>query len=56
MKDFKTDQVYEFQKDVVKLHEKYGWVLEKQYSIKKNVNTGNKDGDVTYVFMFVGYS
>jgi len=51
VKDFKTDQVYEFQKDVVKLHEKYGWVLEKQYSIKKNVNTGNKDGDVTYVFI-----
>ena len=50
VKDFKTDQVYEFQKDVVKIHDKYGWVLDREYGIKKSTKNGSVMGDITYVF------
>ena len=50
VKDFKTDKNYKFLTDIINIHEKYGWKLHTQFSIKKNVSAGSKDGDVTYIF------
>ena len=36
VKNFTTDQEYEFQKDVADIHEKYGWIPFHEYKIKKN--------------------
>lgn len=50
VKDFKTDKFYPFQKDVVKIHEKYGWKLDREYGIKKSTKNGPVYGDITYIF------
>ena len=49
--DFTTDKFYPFLGDIIKIHEKYGWIPSTQFKIKKNVSQGNKDGDITYVFV-----
>ena len=51
VKDFKTDKYYPFLGDIIKIHEKYGWIPLIQYKIKKNVSNETKDGDITYVFI-----
>ena len=51
VKDFKTDKYYPFLGDIIKIHEKYGWIPLIQYKIKKNVSNESKDGDITYVFI-----
>ena len=50
VKNFKTDKDYPFKDDVVKIHEKYGWVYDREYGITKNTKNGSVFGDITYVF------
>jgi predicted RNA methylase len=50
VKNFETDREYEFQKNVVEIHEKYGWMLDREYGIKKSTINGPVFGDITYIF------
>ncbi len=52
VKNIKTDKKYNLLDDVIQIHELNGWVLKREYSIKKNTNKNKStDGDVTYVFV-----
>lgn len=51
VKNIKTDKKYGLLDDVIQFHKDNGWVLQKEYSIKKNTQKHKStDGDVTYVF------
>lgn len=51
VKNIKTDKKYGLLDDVIRIHAENGWVLKRQYAIKKNTNKNKStDGDVTYVF------
>ena len=50
VKNFKTGEQYNLLDDIIKIHKEFKWVLDKQYSIKKDTKKGKSDGDVTYVF------
>jgi len=51
VKNIKTDKKYNLLDDVIRIHKENGWILENEYSIKKNTKKGETDGDVTYVFI-----
>ena len=52
VKNIKTDKKYNLLDDVIRIHQEYGWKLDRQYSIKKNTQKNkNADGDITYVFV-----
>jgi hypothetical protein len=52
VKNIKTDKKYNLLDDVIKIHLDNGWLLDRQFSIKKNTKKDNvADGDVTYVFV-----
>ena len=52
VKNIKTDKKYNLLDDVIRIHNENGWVLKKQFSIKKNTpKNKTTDGDVTYVFV-----
>lgn len=52
VKNIKSDGQYNLLDDVIQLHKEQGWILETQYSIKKNTKKNKSaDGDVTYVFV-----
>tara|TARA_B100001094_G_scaffold331618_1_gene400609 strand:- start:4054 stop:5151 length:1098 start_codon:yes stop_codon:yes gene_type:complete len=52
VKNIKSDGQYTLLDDVIQLHKEHGWILETQYSIKKNTQKSKStDGDVTYVFV-----
>jgi len=52
VKNFKTDKKYNLLDDVIKIHNDNGWILNRQFSIKKNTKKNKTtDGDVTYVFI-----
>ena len=52
VKNIKTDKKYNLLDDVIQIHESNGWVLDREYSIKKNTQKNKStDGDVTYVFV-----
>ena len=54
VKNIKTDKKYNLLDDVIQIHESNGWVLDREYSIKKNTQKNKStDGDVTYVFVKV---
>jgi len=50
VKNIKTDSIYNLLDDVIKIHADFGWELIGNHSIKKNVNAGTIDGDITYIF------
>jgi predicted RNA methylase len=52
VKNIKTDKKYNLLDDIIQIHEMNGWVLEREFSIKKNTQKNKTtDGDVTYVFV-----
>jgi hypothetical protein len=52
VKNIKTDKKYDLLDDVIRFHNDNGWILTKEYSIKKNTKQNKTtDGDVTYVFV-----
>ena len=52
VKNIKTDKKYNLLNDVIQIHESNGWVLNREYFIKKNTQKNKStDGDVTYVFV-----
>jgi len=52
VKNIKTDKKYNLLDDVIKIHESNGWILNREFSIKKNTKKNKTtDGDVTYVFV-----
>ena len=52
VKNIKTDKKYNLLDDVIQIHLDNGWILDRQFSIKKNTKKDNAaDGDVTYVFV-----
>jgi len=52
VKNIKTDKKYNLLDDVIRFHLDNEWILERQFSIKKNTNKNKvTDGDVTYVFV-----
>jgi len=52
VKNIKTDKKYNLLDDVIKIHEEFGWKLDKQFSIKKNTQKNKvSEGDITYVFV-----
>jgi len=50
VKNFKTGEQYNLLDDIIEIHKEFKWVLDKQYSIKKDTKKGKSDGDITYVF------
>ena len=51
VKNIKTDKKYNLLDDVIQIHLDNGWLLDRQFSIKKNTQKNKTtDGDVTYVF------
>lgn len=52
VKNIKTDKKYNLLDDVIQIHLDHGWILDREFSIKKNTKKDNvADGDVTYVFV-----
>jgi len=52
VKNIKTDKKYNLLDDVIQIHLDNGWLLDRQFSIKKNTQKNKTtDGDVTYVFV-----
>ena len=51
VKNIKTDKKYNLLNDIIKIHKENGWILDKEFSIKKNTSKGKTDGDVTYIFV-----
>ena len=52
VKNIKTDKKYNLLDDVIQIHLDNGWILEREFSIKKNTQKNKTtDGDVTYVFV-----
>lgn len=51
VKNIKTDKKYNLLDDVIRIHNENGWILDREFSIKKNTQKNKTtDGDVTYVF------
>ena len=50
VKNFKTGRVYNLLDDVIRIHEEYGFTLDREYGIRKNIKSKKINGDVKYIF------